>query len=325
MGEFEFIRFLEGENSSFFHKEVIRGIGDDCAVIEKDKDSVILISTELFIEDIHFLREKTSPYKLGIKAVNASLSDIAAMGGVPLYLLSSVSVPKDIGMGYLEVLYKGIKYACSRYKVDIIGGDTSSSINRIAISITVIGKMEKRKVVYRKGARPGDLIYVTGYLGDSAAGLFLLKEEIDAPLDVKKKLIDSHNIPEPDILAGRIASEYEFASAMIDISDGLVADLNHICEQSNVGAILNLEDIPFSKELFSLKDRLSIYELALYGGEDYKLIIIVRPEKRRDFEEIFKKRGILCFKIGEIKKEKGIKISSKEGIKELEIRGYEHF
>jgi len=325
MGEFEFIRFLEKENSNFFNKEVIKGIGDDCAVIEKDKDSVILISTELFIEDIHFLRKKTPPYELGIKVINASLSDIAAMGGVPLYLLSSVSIPKDTEMDYLKILYRGIKDACSRYKVDIVGGDTSSSIDRISICITVIGEMEKRKVVYRKGARPGDLIYITGYLGNSAAGLLLLKEEIDAPMDIKKRLIDSHNMPEPDILAGRIASEYEFASAMIDISDGLVADLNHICEQSNVGAILNLEDIPISKELLFLKEKLSIYELALYGGEDYKLIIIVRSEKRRSFEETFKKNGILFFKIGEIIKEKGIKISSKEGMKELEIRGYEHF
>ena len=326
IGEFGFIKFLEQENRDFFNK-VIKGIGDDCAVVEKDEKNVFLISTEFFIEDIHFLRQKTPPYKLGIKAVNASLSDIAAMGGEALFLLSCISVPSDTELSYLRELYKGIKDACLKYKVDIIGGDTSRSLHRIAINITVVGEMEKDKVVYRKGARPGDLIYVTGYLGDSAAGLKLLKEEISAPEDVKNALEKAHNLPEPDLQAGRLVAEYGLASAMIDISDGLVADLSHICEQSGTGAVLYLEKLPISKELLSAEQYLDVssHELALYGGEDYKLIIVMKKEKVKEFETLFKKNRLSYYKIGKITEEKGIRLISHGDTKLLEIRGYVHF
>ncbi len=326
IGEFGFIRFLEQENRDFFNK-VIKGIGDDCAVVEKDEKNVFLISTEFFIEDIHFLRQKTPPYKLGIKAVNASLSDIAAMGGEALFLLSCISVPSDTELSYLRELYKGIKDACLKYKVDIIGGDTSRSLHRIAINITVVGEMEKDKVVYRNGAQPEDLIYVTGYLGDSAAGLMILKEELLAAEDVKKALEDAHNLPEPQLMAGRIVAEHRLANAMIDISDGLVADLNHICEQSGTGAVIYAEKLPISKELLSIQKDLTVscQQLALYGGEDYELIIVVSPEKAKEFEMLFKKNNLSYYRIGKITKEKGIRLVSQGKSTPLEIRGYVHF
>ncbi len=326
IGEFGFIKILERENRVFFNK-VIKGIGDDCAVIEKDKEDVFLISTELFVEDIHFLKQKIPPYKLGIKVVNASLSDIAAMGGRPLYLFTSISLPSDTELDYLDTLYKGIKDACLKYKVDIIGGDTSSSVHRTVINITVIGEMKREEVVYRSGARPEDLIYVTGYLGDSSIGLMLLKDEISIPEELRKYFIKAHTLPEPDINIGRLVASHRYASAMIDISDGLVADLNHICESSKVGAEIFLDKIPVSKQLISIKEKLPspIYEYALYGGEDYKLIIVIRSEKKCEFESLVKKNGLVCYLIGKITEEKGIKaVSDKESTK-LEIRGYVHF
>jgi thiamine-monophosphate kinase len=326
IGEFGFIKLLEQENRDFFNK-VVKGIGDDCAVLEKDENTVLLVSTELFIEDIHFLRKKTPPYELGIKVVNASLSDIAAMGGDALFLFSCISVSPDTKLDYMKDLYKGIKDACSRYKVDIVGGDTSRSLHRMAINVTVIGEMEKSRVVYRKGARPGDAIYVTGFLGDSAAGLRILKEELSVPEHAKRYLEKAHNMPEPDLKAGRLAAEHMLASAMIDISDGLVADLNHICEQSGTGAVLYLESLPISKELLSVQRYLpvSCQELALYGGEDYKLIVVVKAEKVDEFESLFKKHGLPCYRIGEITEEKGIKLVSHGRSSLLEVRGYVHF
>ncbi len=326
IGEFGFIRLLEERNRVFFNR-VIKGIGDDCAILEKDQESVFLISTELFIEDIHFLKKKSPPYELGLKVVNASLSDIAATGGRPLYLFTSIAVPQETGLDYLESLYKGIKEACKKYKVDIVGGDTSSSPDRIAISIAVLGEAKKDKLVYRKGAHPGDLIYVTGYLGDSAAGLMLIKEELSAPEDIAKKLVNAHHIPCPRLEIGNMVAEHGLANAMIDISDGLIADLNHICEASNTGAIIYLKNLPISQELACLKERLSfpLHELALYGGEDYELIIVVPSNKAPRFKRLCSEKGFSVYLIGRMVKEKGIRLALDNRHIPLTIKGYTHF
>ena len=326
IGEFGFIRFLEERNRDFFNK-VIKGIGDDCAVLKKDQKHVLLVSTELFIEDIHFLKEKSSPYELGIKVVNASLSDIAATGGNPLYLFTSIAIPKDTELNYLELLYKGIKEACTRYKVDLVGGDTSSSLGRIAINITIIGEAERDKLIYRKGAHPEDLIYVTGCVGDSAAGLMLIKEELSVPEDIAKKLLKAHNVPCPRLDIGTLVAKFGFASAMIDISDGLIADLNHICEASNAGAIIHLENLPISQELLSIKEKLplSLHELVLYGGEDYELIIVVPPDKAGEFKKACDEKGFSVYLIGKMTKQKGIKLATDNKLVPLNIKGYTHF
>lgn len=326
IGEFGLIKFLEEKNRDFLNK-VVKGIGDDCAVLEKDQEYVFLVSTELFVEDVHFLKKKISPYELGIKVVNASLSDIAATGGNPLYLFTSISIPKDTELDYLKLLYKGIKKACLKYGVDLVGGDTSSSMDRTAINITVIGEAKKDRLIYRKGAHPGDLIYVTGYLGDSAAGLMFLKGELSIPQNTAKKLLKAHNIPCPKLDIGRLVAKHGLASAMIDISDGLIADLNHICEASNTGAIIYLENLPISQELLSIKELLPLplHELALYGGEDYELIIVVPSDKALEFKNMCDRKGFPAYLIGNMEKEGGIKLAIDNKITSLEIRGYAHF
>lgn len=326
IGEFGFIKFLLEDNKDSFYK-VIKGIGDDCAVFEKDKEKAFLVSTEIFVEDIHFLKAKISPYELGIKVVNASLSDIAAMAGTPLYLFVSIALPRDTKLAYLTSLYRGIKDSCNKYKVHILGGDTSASPEKLVINIVVIGEAKKEQIIYRKGAKPNDLIYVTGNLGDSAAGLMLIKKEISVSKEVANKLISAHNMPSPRLEIGKLVSKYSLANAMIDISDGLVADLNHICEASNMGAIIYLENIPISSELESIKNILSIspYDLALYGGEDYELIIIVPQDKALIFESLCRKEGFSVYLIGRIVKEKGIKLILDNKCIPLDIRGYTHF
>ncbi len=326
IGEFGLIEFLEQQNKVFFN-DPIKGIGDDCAVIEKDDKSVFLISTELFIEDIHFLKEGTPPYELGIKSVNASLSDIAAMGGTPLYIFTSIGIPKGTELKYVKNLYNGIKNACISHKVDIIGGDTSSSINKIIINITIIGEARKDKVVYRKGAKIEDFIYVTGNLGNSAAGLMLIQGKISAPDHIREILIKAHNMPQAKLEIGRLVAENNLVNAMIDISDGLVADLNHICKASNIGAVIYFNDIPLSQELLSIKKALTkpVHELALYGGEDYELILIVPPDKVEALHKICKTKGLFIHLIGKMVENKGIWLLSNNRFMSLKPKGFTHF
>ncbi len=322
IGEFGFIDYLKKRNRIFYH-DPERGIGDDCAVFEKDKRKVFLATTEIFVEDVHFIKDKISPYELGIKVMNASLSDIAAMGGDPLYAFISLAADGDVEFSYLKDLYRGIKASCRRYKVDLIGGDTSSSPDRLVLNVTVIGEAEKGKVVYRRGAKPGDAIYVTGFLGESSAGLRIIKEGIKVDERIAKRLLKAHKRPIPRLEIGKIASRY--ADAMIDISDGLVSDLNHICKLSNVGAVIFKEKLPVSSFLKKLKSVLPIYELVLYGGEDYELIVVVPQKKTEEFEIECKMKGYRIYRIGEITRERGIRMREGDRESSLEIKGFRHF
>ena len=328
IGEFGFIRSIMND-CHFSPENLIKGIGDDCAVIGPYNDKVFLITTDLLIEGVHFILGKISPEHLGEKAVAVNLSDIAAMGGNALHLFLSVAIPRSMSLETIHLIYRGIKAVCRRYKVNILGGDTSSSPEKLMINVTVIGDAPEKEVLYRSGAKPGDAIYITDTLGNSAAGLKLIKEELFAPDDLASSLIDAHNRPVPFLKAGHIIAHSQLASAMIDLSDGLFSDLRHICEASKVGARLFHDSLPLSEELraFAEINNLDPYEFAISGGEDYRLLITISEKNLVSFQKLFEKqKPCPIYHVGEITKELGVKMIRSDGKEDLlEDTGFDHF
>ncbi len=328
IGEFGFIESIKKECITTL-KDIIKGIGDDCAVFGPYSGRVLLFTTDMLVEDIHFLKAKITPYQLGWKTIAVNLSDIAAMGGRPLFLLISLAIPAEMNVELIQDFYKGMKDICEHYEVNILGGDTVASPDKLVISVSLIGDAKENEVLYRSGARPGDRIYVTGNVGDSSAGLKILKNEISPPKSIASHFIKIHNEPKPLIKTGRIIAASRLASAMIDLSDGLLSDLGHICKESGVGAILFRSKIPLSSELKLLASRVKLnpIDLAFSGGEDYLLLLTVPEAKIKDFEILYKDKGSSpLYLIGEIREKKGVRMVNDDGsIEEISIRGFNHF
>jgi thiamine-monophosphate kinase len=328
LGEFGFIRSI-GSDCIFSPEKVIQGMGDDCAVIGPYDGKVLLVTTDLLLQDVHFVLPRTAPEVIGRKAVIVNLSDIAAMGGEARHLFVSLAAPRSTDVDILHAMYRGIKGVCREHGVNILGGDTSASYEGIFINVTVVGEAMEEEVLYRSGAGPGDRIYVTGTLGDSASGLKLIKEEATGPDELAALLKDAHHLPVPFMEAGRMIARAGLASAMIDLSDGLLSDLRHVCEASGVGARLLRAALPLSKEVmtFAGLNGLDPCELALRGGEDYRLLVTVPEGHAGPFERMFH-AGAPCrvYAIGEMTEKKGIEIIGPDGMEQvLEPAGFDHF
>ena len=261
------------------------GIGDDCAVMPQKSGMETLVSTDMLIEGTHFLMDDISAYRLGWKSAAVNISDIAAMGGRCTGSFLSFALPKDLGKEWTDEFFRGYKEISSLYGCPLLGGDTTSSPDRLCISVTVTGEAPAGKSVKRSNAAIGDLICVTGNLGDSGCGLKIILEGSGRDADAEK-LIARHYLPMPRVKEGmEIAAAG--ASAMMDISDGIGSDLRHIIEASGVGAEIDTSMIPLSNEL---KSKCSEYgwdplELAISGGEDYELLFTISEEnaKKIDF------------------------------------------
>jgi len=328
IGEFGFIESIKGACITSL-SDVIKGIGDDCAVLGPYSGRLLLFTTDMLVEDVHFLWDTITPYQLGRKAIAVNLSDIAAMGGRPLFILISLAIPVGMDVELIQDLYKGMKDICGHYNVNIVGGDTAASPDKLIITVSLIGDAREDEVLYRSGAGPGDRIYLTGTVGDSAAGLKILKKEISPPGSTGRHFIKAHNEPEPLIETGRTIAASRLASAMIDLSDGLLSDLGHICKESGVGAKLFRSKIPLSSELKSLASLADFnpLDLALSGGEDYVLLLTVPEARIQDIERLSKdKRPSPLYLIGEIIEGEGIRMVSDDGsMEEITPKGFDHF
>lgn len=324
IGEFGLISKIRawqrGSNSSIFV-----GIGDDSAVI-KLKEKVLLITTDILIEGVHFDPRWIDPYRLGKKSLYVNLSDIAAMGGKPKYFLISLGMPDFLKISYISSFYRGLKDGAKRFGVNLIGGDTSFS-EKFVINICMLGEGLNGNVILRNGARVGDDIYVTGTLGDSALGFEILKKE---GLNRKPKgLIERHLSPLPRIEIGLAINRNRLANSMIDISDGLLIDISHILTESKVGAMIWEDKIPLSKlykkwvNLFSN----DYYRFAKTGGEDYELLFTASPKLRNRIYELSRSANIPITKIGQIvPKKEGFYLIKKDMSKYYPRElGFEHF
>jgi thiamine-monophosphate kinase len=313
------------------------GIGDDCAVLrlsprrgrpkESETENDTLVTTDFSLEGIHFRRNWHSPESIGHRCLTRGLSDIAAMGGKPVAAFLSLALPADLAQNWLARFSRSLISLAKRYNVTLAGGDTAESPHGILADIVVVGSIPKGKAVLRSGARSGDLIYVSGELGGSAAALFALqKRALQKEVRTKagRKLnprdYSRHFFPEPRVELGRILREKGLASAMIDTSDGLSTDLTHICEESGVGAKIQAELIP--RASVGKPVRQVDLEFALHGGEDYELLFTARPGK----QIASRIAGIPITRIGRITRTKKIILMKQDGVgHELQPQGWEHF
>ena len=328
IGEFGFIRRIR-DGCLVRPEGVVLGIGDDAAAFRADASRVSLLTTDLLVERVHFLRDAQTGRELGWKAMAVNLSDIAAMGGVAREAFVSIAVPESCGLAYLEDLFEGMKEAARRYAVNILGGDTTGSPADLAINVAVYGEVPEREMLTRAAARPGDAVFATGFLGDSRAGLHLITGGI--PLDSPElaRLRAAHVRPEPHLREGRLLASAGGARAAIDVSDGLSSDLAHIVEESRVGARLFAERLPVSDALrhYCARFGRSPLEYALRGGEDYVLLATVADERADALAGRFAAEfGRPLHRIGTITEAGGMEIVDADGTaRPLAPGGWDHF
>ena len=332
LGEFGLIERLSTQLSTSSPR-VKKGIGDDCAVFSTQSTKVQLISTDVLVESIHFNLKTISAEQLGHKAMAINISDIAAMGGNPYLAVISLGLPKSTSIKFLDKLYSGLQKCCDSYQIQVAGGDTVASPKHLFINICILGEAKRNKVFTRTGARPGDQIFVTGTLGDSAMGLqlLMLKNKLLVPAKHKRFLIKKHLEPIPRIKESNLLAKSKLqVTSMIDLSDGLTQDLSHLCAIGKLGACINEANLPFSDALNSIyKQQHNILtNLALQGGEDYELLFTIRPEDVNKLKRLFLKFGSPVSHIGEITKFSGKIILKKINGRKKSLKlslGFNHF
>ena len=332
--EFRLIQAIRRQSTGPPDPTLLQGIGDDAAVLACIPNEHLLVSTDLMIEGIHFDLRRTSLKDVGYKATIANLSDMAGMGGIPRFALTSVAIPLDYSLTDVRSLYRGLLSCCRQYNTQLIGGDTSSSKHGLFLGITILGTVEPTGALLRDGAQIGDRIYVTGTLGDSWAGLkLLLSQRKPPPSSLGKRtvqyLINRHLRPTPRIDIGRGLSTQQLATAAIDLSDGLSGDLAHVCRASKVGATLEETRIPVSPQCrsFAKIRHLDPISIALTGGEDYELLFTVPAQCQPALEEFRKHTNAPISCIGTIEPLKsGLRIQLANGsFRPIVPTSYDHF
>ncbi len=298
---------------------VVEGVGDDCAVL-RFGNALLLATCDASIEGIHFLREWTSPRDIGWKAAAGAISDIAAMGGAVRYVLASVACPAESDGAEVEEICAGIADAVESFGAALVGGDMTGSKAVIGIDVSVLGEAVEGRYLTRAGAKPGDVVAVTGFPGLSAAGLLALQHSIDA-----KTLIQAHLRPVPRLAEGRWFVERPGVHAMIDLSDGMLQDLGHVAERSGVGINVDSDLVPIAPALNGFDSILCepLECLVLSGGEDYELAVsmdsALAAEISRDFAAAF---GRPLTVVGGVESGwRGVRLDGQESGR----RGFDHF
>jgi thiamine-monophosphate kinase len=326
LSEFKIIEMIELK-AGLPSYPVVVGIGDDAALIDVGPKTEVVTTTDMLIEGVHFRRETTPASDLGFKSLAVNLSDLAAMGAAPVQSFLSVGLPPDTELGEVEEFMEG--FMAAGKGITLAGGDTVSSPAGWVISVTVMGFAPSGKALRRNMAKQGESLWLCGPVGDSAAGLSILLEETKAATPEDSDfLIHRHNRPEPMIRMGRILLETGFSACAIDVSDGLYQDLGHICLKSGVGAEIEMEQLPLTRQLLDLADSNGKDPLdwALSGGEDYSLLFTVAPEYEEKLAALVEREELDAVPIGRMIPEAAIRVT-KDG-KELDREwkaGWDHF
>lgn len=319
------------------HPDVLVGVGDDCAVLEVGGAEVLLATCDAQLDGQHFLRRVATPEQIGRRALAVNLSDIASMGGTPRFALVSLLLSPDLPVNLLDGIYAGLREEAARYGTALVGGNVAAVKNAnnaasdfFGIDITVLGQVPREQVLLRRGARPGDALLVTGMLGEAAAGLhLLLHPELVVPESIASPLKAAQLTPVPRVPEGRVLARLGVVTAMLDISDGLAADLGHLCAQSQVGARIDQAALPISvatQEAARLAGQAAL-EWALYGGEDYQLVFTAPPDAVPRLQKLlWLTTGTLVTVIGAILPPKaGMQLRAPDGTTQsLSARGWDH-
>ena len=310
---------------------VVVGVGDDAAVVDPRPHPGVL-TTDMLVEGVHFEIGATSPHDLGHKAVTVNVSDIAAMGGSPRFGLASLAVSPRLAASWVMELYGGMRQAANEYGMTLVGGDTSRG-EQAVLSVTVIGEVGSGREVRRSGARPGDVLVVTGTLGGSAGGLWVAREQHDRQSEALssewgRALVALHERPVARVGEGQTLAAAG-ATSMIDLSDGLALDLGRVCEESSCGARVRLDAIPLAPGLEDLQrfGQVEPLDLALHGGEDYELLATMPPEAVESARGALRERfRIDLTEIGEITSARELIAVGDDGSEDaLEPKGWDHF
>jgi thiamine-monophosphate kinase len=310
---------------------VVAGIGDDAAVLRASDNKYLLTSCDIQVENVHFLRDKISPQQLGLKSVAIKVSDIASMGGLPRYLTISLILPKETSVEYVDGLYEGIQEACELYGTEIVGGNMARSLAGVIVDVFLLGEVETDRVLLRSGARVGDSLLVTGSLGESAAGLALLLNPGATCAEAhRRRVLAAHLTPQARLREGRAIALSGLATAMLDVSDGTVSDIGHICEMSHVGARLWAARLPISEATRAAAEATGrdARQLALQGGEDYELLFTAPAQRADKLAELVQRQtGTAVTVIGEmVPAAEGITLSQADGTPvSLDKGGWNHF
>jgi thiamine-monophosphate kinase len=341
--EFALISYLASRQPSVHPQRSVNGeriqvgVGDDAAIVSAQQGYDWVICCDMMVEDVHFKRNTMKPYDIGYKALASNVSDIAAMGGIPLFYLVSLGVSTGWSEEELGEMYSGMAMLAAEFGMKLIGGDTSASPGGLTVSITAMGEVESGRKYLRSHAKPGDLIFLTGTVGDSAAGLDYLLGQTDFPSfipEAVQPLVEKHCRPYPQVQAGRLLASLRTRAALNDISDGLASEAWEIAEASSVRMVLDRQNIPLSEAaiLYAEMKGQDALQWALYGGEDYQLIGCIPAGERVRIETTFKEAGLPLYWIGSVEELPAgsmvpqVEMRSLKGSRSvLAKKGYNHF
>ncbi|WP_448546892.1 thiamine-phosphate kinase [Thalassotalea fusca] len=318
MKEFELIKRYFTEQI-VKRKDVLLGIGDDCAILRPPENYNIAVTTDTLVAGVHF-PQGTSPRAIGHKALAVNLSDLAAMGAEPTWVSLAITLP-NVDEFWINEFCAGVFELCEFYNVQLIGGDTTQG--PLSITITAQGIVPADMQLTRSTAKPGDWIYVTGEIGDAALALKAITDGLEVESVFQNQIQQRLDCPKPRVLAGQTLRKY--ASAAIDISDGLLADLKHICDASNVGANIVLEDLPLSNALVETLGMEKAIELAIVGGDDYELLFTVSEDNKVGMETAIANIGVDVTCIGQLNGTDKITTTLNSKPVNINAAGYQHF
>jgi thiamine-monophosphate kinase len=325
LGEFGFIQEIK-KQFSLDLPEGVEGIGDDCAIIPETDQHSLLVTTDMLIEDIHFLRSGILSQDLGYKSLAVNISDIAAMGGIPQFAFLSLAFPLDLENAWLESFISGFKDLASSTKIHLLGGDTNQSSHGITINVTLLGRIENKFIKRRSEAKQGDIVCVTDFLGDSAGGLKYILEKLPRDTD-GHHLVKRHDRPQLALQEGQWLSRQTAVHAMMDVSDGIDSDLKRIMESSKCGVQIKIEDIPLSAALqrSAKVHGFDFLPLALAGGEDYCLLLTVDPSAYEELNKNFQLEfSHSLYQIGTIVEKELTYLKNGVPLK-VKKKGFDHF
>lgn len=307
---------------------VVKGIGDDCAVVSLEGSDYLLVTTDLMVERVHFMTDWTSPEVLGAKALAVNLSDIAACGGRPRDAFISLAIPDHLDVEWLDGFYRGMSDLARQYRVNILGGDTTKSKSDLIINLAVTGLVGRDEILLRNTANVNDVIALTGPTGEAAAGCSILTNSPDLPDHIAQPLVRAHLSPRPHVREGRFLAQSHACTAAIDVSDGLGSDLAHLCKDSSLAAIIYEQDIPVGDNLIEAAHMMGMdpLEWVLNGGEDYVLLTAIMPEMWSLVKEQAISNSFNIIQIGKFVQGRGIQLVGDSGrSEELEPKGWDHF
>lgn len=313
--------------------DVVVGIGDDVAVLRSTGEKYLLATCDVQVENVHFLAEKITPRQLGGKIAAINLSDIAAMGGTPEWALVSLVLPEHKRVSFVDDLYRGMQEQMTAAGAVIVGGNISRAHVDVIIDFFLMGQVDPRNLICRNGAQEGDAVMVTGFLGDSRAGLELLSNpDRQLPPEIRDQLVARHLMPQPRLREGQALGRCGRVHAMADVSDGLIGDLRHICRASGLGAEIRVAEMPVSPACVQAAAAAGIDPLgwALTGGEDYELLFTAAPEVAENIAAmLLRETGTVCRVIGRMTAAAGgIRVLTADGGKwgkADHLQGWDHF